>query len=172
MRQNTLLSILKSLAAVFPRQEKGEVLARVWGLALADVTAAAGEAALVRLLREYDSGFHPTPAQFLKFCGDDTEEQAQAAWGSGVAALRRYGGWSSLDFEDTASAEAIRRMGGWRRLCTSKEDELGWLAKEFREQYRITRQSGSLYSGVVGVGETRLIPMPRPASVPALPSPE
>ena len=62
------------------------------------------------------------------------------------------------DEEDTAIAEAVRRMGGWRRICHSEERELGFLKREFQENYNQT--TGGDYPAIVGSGDVRLIKAP------------
>ena len=164
MTPTTLKNLLVGLDEVYPKSTDNTArLFGIWQAVLEDISDTEGQAGLKRCLKEYQGSFRPTPAQFRSFCAveDDLEGNADEAWASVLRAIRSYGGWSSLDFEDSSIAEAIRRLGGWRRLCSSKETELGWLAKEFRAVYVGAVKTGSTYDSIVGVGDTQLIPAPR-----------
>jgi hypothetical protein len=164
MTPKTLKNMLVALDEVYPKSTDNTArLFSIWQAVLEDISDTEGQAGLIRCLKEYQGSFRPTPAQFRTFCAgeDNMEGKADEAWASVLRALRRYGGWSSLDFEDSSVAEAIRRLGGWRRLCGSKETELGWMAKEFRAVYIGVGKVGCTYDSVVGVGATKLIPAPR-----------
>jgi hypothetical protein len=106
-------------------------------------------------MKTHDSGFVPTPAQFRTMCTGSAEHKAAEAWAQLLTAVRRYGSWSAIEFEDTAIAEAIRRMGGWRRICHSEERELGFLKREFLENY--SQIQGRDFPAVVGAGDVRLV---------------
>ena len=68
---------MKRLTAVYPNYPVTKELIEDWILAFDDMTYSQMVNGLVRCLREHDSGFFPSPAEFRKFCFTD---RGKSAW--------------------------------------------------------------------------------------------
>ena len=160
MKLETLKVILKTLLATTPQSNRqlSDELVDAWVLSLSDLPDVVAKQGLKHCLQKHTSGFLPTPAEFRQYCLGSKEEKSGAAWAQLLSAVKRYGSWSAIEFEDSAIAEAVRRMGGWRRICHSEERELGFLKREFQENYNQT--TGGDYPAIVGSGDVRLIKAP------------
>ena len=161
MKKQTLLEILEALEAVYPRNEKPALLVKIWFTVLEDIPDDVIMRGLNKCLKEHATGFLPTPAEFRKYCigktQNEEEQKAITAWSQMINAVRQYGTWSAIDFEDTAIAETIRMMGGWNRICASEDKEINWLRKEFIELYIAAVSKKKSYTSIVGVGDVKLI---------------
>jgi hypothetical protein len=92
------------------------------------------KAAVQQHLRE--SPFMPKPADIVKYIEGTVEDRANIMWGHVVKAIRKYGHYESIRFDDPAIHYAIDRMGGWQKLCGILEEELPFREKDFIAHYR------------------------------------
>ena len=93
------------------------------------------EKACMRALRE--SKFFPRPVELRQLAGTmPINERAIVAWGEVAKAVRGYGSYASVDFDDPVINASIRNMGGWQQLCAkSAEDFDVWCRKDFERIY-------------------------------------
>jgi len=68
---------LKRLTAVYPNYPVTKDLIEDWIIAFEDMNYSSMVNGLVRCLREHDTGFFPSPAEFRKFCFTD---RSKSAW--------------------------------------------------------------------------------------------
>ena len=68
IKKEELGVILKRLSAVYPNHPISSELVEDWILAFNDMNISQMTTGLVRCLKEHDSGFFPSPAEFRKFC--------------------------------------------------------------------------------------------------------
>lgn len=101
---------------------------------LKDYPLEAVKAAIQQHLRE--SPFMPKPADVVKYLEGTTEDRAAIAWGHVVRAIRQYGHYQSVRFDDPAIHYAIDRMGGWQKVCGTLEGELHFREKDFIAHYK------------------------------------
>lgn len=62
-----------------------------------------------------------------------------------LEAIREYGGYQTVNFDDLAIHAAIRSCGGWVALCEQETEQMiTWTKKAFCEAYRAHIASGLL----------------------------
>lgn len=111
----------------FYGQELTAFAMRVWADALAGIDDDVIDEAFSRHLRDVDAGrWCPKPADILRQIRGDVGEQALIAWGEVIAAARSGG----ARFEGPAQ-EALESIGGMGRLRMAREDENGFLQRQF-----------------------------------------
>ena len=86
--------------------------------------------------------FFPKPADFTDLLRGSTNEMALAAWVKVVEAIRRFGNYRSVHFDDPVIHSCIEVMGGWPKLCEVLEDEVKWKQKEFERLYAVLSRRG------------------------------
>jgi hypothetical protein len=77
----------------------------------------------------------PLPAEIKQYGKGDSGSKALLAYHQVIAAVRHYGGYKSIIFEDRTTMAVVEHMGGWIRLCDATIDEWTWLAKDFVKYY-------------------------------------
>lgn len=88
-------------------------------------------------LGNVDTGkYLPKPADLILAIQGSSYTQALQAWTKVVTAMQRYGGYTSLAFDDALIHAVIADMGGWQKLCVSETKQLPFIAREFQERYR------------------------------------
>lgn len=119
----------------FYGQELSEFALRVWAEALDGIDPDTIDAAFARHLRDIEAGrWCPKPADILRQIRGDAGEQALIAWGEVIAAARDGG----ARFSGPAQ-EALDSIGGMARLRLAREDENGFLQRQFVAAYKAYR---------------------------------
>ena len=77
----------------------------------------------------------PKPADIIRSLQGTDTEHAQQAWQQVVEAIRGFGSYNSVTFEDLRIHAAITDMGGWVRLCSTTQSELLYYEKTFKKNY-------------------------------------
>lgn len=68
--------------------------------------------------------FMPTPNELRELSGElRISDRAEKAWSCWEAAIRKYGGYKTLDFDDMAINAAIRSLGGVQALLDQSDEE-------------------------------------------------
>jgi len=134
-----------------PTRERG----RVWYLALSDVTAPEFARAIGVYARQHSKEFLSIQLiRELAGVQTTTEDAAVLAWDAVLKAIRQYGAYYSVQFEDPAISAAIDAMGGWVVLCNKTSEELlKWTPKEFQKIYRAMSNTSRAAVPLVGVIE-------------------
>lgn len=82
--------------------------------------------------------FFPKPVELLERTNPaPTREDADAVAGRAIEAIYRFGLYRSKEAQIYIGHEgwkAVSRVGGWRTLCDSREDQLGTLRAQLRDQ--------------------------------------
>ena len=100
--------------------------------------------ALSAHLMDADRGqWMPKPADIVRQLHGTHADRSLMAWSKVHEAMRTVGGYTSVDFCDSATHQAIIDMGGWPALCRSSIDELPFLQKRFCEAHRVYSQRGA-----------------------------
>lgn len=88
------------------------------------------------------SKFFPKPAHFNEVIrGIDNSDPAIEAWARVDEAMRKYGSYISLNFNNPKIHKCIELLGGWEYLGGLSEDDWKWKRKEFETAYRGMRSN-------------------------------
>jgi Domain of unknown function (DUF6475) len=85
-----------------------------------------------------------------------SEDRAIAAYNVASLAVKTYGMYRSVDFDDPLANAAIRQMGGWEKWCSWPPDEVQWRKRDFAQNYLAdlaTGVSGELCRPLAGICE-------------------
>ena len=71
------------------------------------------------------------------------QDRAIMAWNAVWNAIRRYGHYKSVQFDDPVIHSCVEALGGWIELCQTDISELHWKEKKFMQIYPLfaTQQS-------------------------------
>ena len=80
--------------------------------------------------------YFPKPADLIRLIDGSTQAQALIAWSKVTKAVRNWGVYYTVVFDDPRIHAVIRDMGGWIALCQSSVHQ--WIAQErtFCTRYR------------------------------------
>ncbi len=90
--------------------------------------------ALYATLRQ--SPFMPKPSDVVRYIEGTAEDRGREAWHAVLEAMRKYGAYMSIRFDNPAIHFAIERMGGWQKLCLMPEEELPFRERDFIAHYK------------------------------------
>lgn len=144
--------VLLTNVFAFYNQDITDFALDVWYEALKQYDFAAIKSALNRHCVNPDNGqFLPKPADVVKLLQGSTNDSALVAWAKVDKAVKQVGGYASVIFDDAIIHAVIDDMGGWIKLCSHKNDEWAFVAKEFENRYRgfKTTQNITSYSKVL-----------------------
>jgi hypothetical protein len=92
-----------------------------------------------------DTGqFLPKIADVVKMAEGTTGDSAARAWTLVDQAVRMVGPYRSVTFDDRITMRVIHDMGGWQKLCSAKDNEWPFVAREFQVRYKGFRIRGEL----------------------------
>lgn len=122
-----------------------------WYLALNDLTAEQLAAGVVSVLRTHKyPGLPPVgvvhDAALASTRGPalSVDERAALAWSKVLEAIRQFGAYHSVEFDDPAIAAAVADLGGWQALCDTPSDELGRFTRaSFAKLYAAHSRAGT-----------------------------
>lgn len=119
------------------RQELSQAVLAIWWAALQGYDLATVADALNRHAVNPDNGrFLPTPADVVRLIGGTTHDSALLAWAKVDKAVRTIGSYRSVVFDDAIVHAVLADMGGWVALCSKRETDWPFVAKEFENRYR------------------------------------
>lgn len=122
--------------------------ADVWFQVLGDLTAEQLKQAVVRSLREHKFAGFPPMGVLREYAGASTSpvaitDRAVVAWDRVVDAIKRHGGYRTVDFDDACINAAVRTLGGWNSLCETETHELhAFVRQRFAEAYKAHAAAG------------------------------
>lgn len=136
--------MMVQLASAYPTTGKlTEATIRTYAAALGDHTVEEIRAAVGRSLRDGSlSNFFPSLPELLGLLTPSSADAALLAWASLRRAAEDIGAYSSVEFEDAATAEAVQLVfGGWPAYCELEDGPaLGARRSEFLAAYRDARR--------------------------------
>jgi hypothetical protein len=88
--------------------------------------------------------FFPKPAELLELIEQDPASLALAAWDKLTQAIRDYGQYRSIEFDDPALTATVESMGGWVTACLWRADDLPHRRREFLSTYQVMSQRAFL----------------------------
>lgn len=80
--------------------------------------------------------FMPKPADIIRALDGDSGSASLRAWTKVADAIRLYGAYHSVCFDDPKIAVVVVEMGGWQAICKSSADEMPFKCNEFRKRYQ------------------------------------
>lgn len=147
-RADRIKRILKTMFDVhgvgrgLDRESKRDVML-MWLQALADLTPEEVLTAVNRFNNECRE--YPTPARLRGYATSariaSVEQRAEIGWAQLHAAIKKYGGYTSVDFEDRVINAAVRQLGGWEQVSAVKTLDVVWLKKDFLKAYETVCQT-------------------------------
>ena len=134
-------ALVQALAATF-RAEPTKALFEGYWLGLRDLDIDRVEMAAARAIAS--CARMPVPVELRALAGESTATvRAVQAWEAAIRALRRFGSYKSVNFEDKTINATIRVLGGWERFCLTESDELHkWVRRDFERTYLALSESG------------------------------
>jgi hypothetical protein len=124
-------------AMAFYRKDVSKFALSVWWSACERFDLEQVSKALTAHAMDPDRGhFAPMPADIVKHLAGTKTDRALVAWGKVMGAIRDYGAYSSVAFDDAVIHAVLEDMGGWTRLCAGTIDELPFEQRRFCETYR------------------------------------
>ncbi len=129
-------TLIVGIGELYGKTFTANIIEIYWS-ALRDYSFAEVKEARDRHLKNPDVGrYLPKPADIVAAICGNSKNQAFMAWSKVEGAIRRVGSYTSVAFDDALIHAVINDMGGWQRLCSSKNEQLPFIAKEFQERYR------------------------------------
>jgi hypothetical protein len=101
----------------------------------------------------FSSKFFPKPAHFIELLRGKKEDQATRAWVKVLNAVKRYGNYVSIRFDDPIVHSVVCAMGGWPQLGLMKIEEEKWRQREFERLYEVLSQEGEHPEYLPGICE-------------------
>lgn len=114
----------------------------IWFKALVHYDLRAIDEAFSRYLRSPDSNGFVIPSDIVKMLEGSTTDSAMVAWAHVDQAMRRFGPWHSVVFDDPLIHRVLQEMGGWIELSKADDDAWPFRAREFQTRYRGLKQRG------------------------------
>ena len=81
--------------------------------------------------------FMPKPADIVRYIEGKTQEKSLMAWTKAIDAMKLFGAYQSIQFDDPLIHSVIDDMGGWVKLCHSTDTQLPFLFQEFSRRYEV-----------------------------------
>lgn len=114
----------------------------IWFRALAHYDLAGISEAFSRYVRNPDSNGFLIPSDIVKMLEGSTADSAMIAWSHVDQAMRRFGPWWSVVFDDPLIHRVLQEMGGWIELSKADDDAWPFRAREFQTRYRGLKARG------------------------------
>jgi hypothetical protein len=113
------------------------VMIEIYWLALKNHPIEAVTSAFAAHLTDPEKGaFMPKPADLiLHLAGGPPKDQAALAWAKVERAIRLVGAYQTVVFDDPIIMMALGDMGSWPALCHTREEDMPFKDKEFRDLY-------------------------------------
>jgi hypothetical protein len=102
----------------------------------------------------FSAKFFPKPAEFIEVLRGNESDLVAQAWIKTVEAIRHYGNYASIKFDDPVIHAVIEFMGGWPETGNWTDDELKWKQREFERLYGIMQARGKHPEYLPGLIET------------------
>jgi hypothetical protein len=129
-------TLLATICSVY-HKTLSETLTEIYWQALKDYPLDQIQQALTQHISDPDTGqYFPKPADVIRRITGSAHEEAQAAWVNVEYAIRRFGTYESVAFDDALIHSVIKTLGGWSRLCEDNHKTLTQTAKQFHQQYK------------------------------------
>lgn len=127
---------------------------------LSDLTIEQVEEAVIGYMAQPEaaSAFMPTPGTLRKLAIGSLEDEAMSEWRRVINAVRAYGGYRSVAFDNPMVHAVIKDLGGWSAICRTETSELPFLEQRFCKLYQRAKntpiQNLEYPSHLAGIVET------------------
>jgi hypothetical protein len=104
----------------------------------------------------------PKISNIIEIMRGSGEDRALAALIKVEKAMERYGGYTTVVFDDPIIHAVISELGGWIRTCRQTENEFTWWRKDFRERYQHHNRYGlppDLPPKLLGILDEKNLPL-------------
>ncbi len=132
---------ITGLGALFDKDVPQSLMDLYWET-LSDLTDDQFEKACQTAARKLK--FFPRPAELLEMIQDDQEALALTVWEKLNRAIREYGQYRSIEFDDPAISATVESLGGWVAACLWRTDDLPHRRREFLATYQVMSQRPNL----------------------------
>jgi hypothetical protein len=134
--QVEFVELMIGIGEVYGR-EVSKQLADVYWTTLAKYDFSDVSRAFNQHLVNPDTGqFFPKPADIVKFIDGNSQSNALKAWSKVDKAIRYFGPYQTIVFDDALIHAVISDMGGWIKLCEVLDSELPFTRNEFEKRYK------------------------------------
>lgn len=149
----TFATALEALASTF-RVEPSPALYEGYWMSLDDLPLASVLTAIKSAMRQCER--MPSGAELRKLTGEmGAGTRAVHAFGALSRAIRQFGAYGSVDFDDAVINATVRNLGGWQRVCSMEAEEFDkWFRRDFERVYSqlcatgISAEAGKYLAGV------------------------
>lgn len=146
---------LVSQALKFYNQEVNEFALDVWGQSLGRFSYEQVKHAFNVYIQTSEHGrFAPKPADIVLTITGGNADTARMAWSKVERAIKSYGPYKSIVFNDPLIHKTIYDLGGWVKICGTGEKEFPFLALDFQNRYK-----GYMNRGVMPEYPNRVVGM-------------
>lgn len=149
----------KKFLDYYPSSGMTKELTNIYFLALSDLTTEQLDKAFMKIVRDRVYSNFPQVAEIRNFALGTTENDLNArvnlAREKIKFAIRKYGAYQSVKFDDKGIHAFIDSLGGWRKICEMemKEFENLFKYKNFKETYvsywRMPYNTTEHYIGII-----------------------
>lgn len=130
------LTHLIGISEIYGKSFSPETLELYWKLLKPYPFAAVDQAFAAHLLDPDTGQFYPKPADIIRHLGGGTtKELAALAWAKVDRAIRSVGAYQTVVFDDPVIMMALGDLGSWPALCHTREEEMPFKGKDFRDLY-------------------------------------
>ena len=138
-----LVTAIAILAASFNRVQD-DALFRAYDWGLEDIPIDDIETGVRRAIREWESSFMPTPAELRELAGVlNPASRGIIAFQAVKLAIKKFGGYQSVEFDDPVIHATILNLGGWLRVSNLDSEEFDkWFRRDFERVYVSLSKTG------------------------------
>lgn len=132
---------ITGLAEVFNTEMTDSKL-KIYYLALQGLTDNQFIQAVEGVIKTHVYNTMPKPAEFLELFREDKDSKATESLLQLENAIRKYGYYDSVQFDDPVIHKTVEALGGWQNICTQEDDQWIWTKKEFIKIYNVLEKRG------------------------------
>lgn len=152
------VQILSACADMYNAKRPTDMLFSMWWNAMKQYDIETVQRAFSAHVQNPDNGqFMPKPADIIRLIGGTSTDKAQLAWTAVDKAVRHYGVYDDVVFDDPIIHAVITDMGGWVKFGNRTEKEWDFDRNEFIGRYRgySTAQSVPHVPVLVGIANAQ-----------------
>ncbi|MCP5006887.1 MAG: hypothetical protein GY941_23515 [Planctomycetes bacterium] len=142
--EDAILELLKEVSAYYEK-ELPEITHEFWFNSMKRFELNSVSKAFAIHMNTPDSGkFMPKIADIVKILDGTSKDAGFVAWTKVKESISQVGSYESICFDDPIIHLVIKDLGGWVHLCQSKEEQLKFIANEFRTRYDGYKAKGDI----------------------------
>ena len=133
-RKERFWAAMKALGETFDREiTEGKLDA--YSFALKDLPIEEIEKGTLEVMRTRKTASFPKPGEIREASQGNIELEAIMAFEVVEKAIRKYGAYQSVVFDDPVISRTIANLGGWVKMCRTPIEEAKWIKKDFLRLY-------------------------------------